>query len=504
MFMIGTLNVDPPQPTDYVRGEGQSGDVVEVETFSTSQILQQLVFTLRRCDITNCVRLICDGETLFEDLQGQGDDLTTAIRSLAGADEDTRRTFEQVRLVLEHRGDLLRVIIDVEVTRVHDVDVCPVVVNLAGFLHGLRADGDWTAKQEQKFQPVFSSQETCDAVSAAVREEFEVLLKRLQTGFLLDMRADDVESDWECRIVDRTVPAAEWSSHWHLLFDQSTLTEDDVRYCFLWDQMCEQRGLQLSHCETVGASGIVLRRYGKSRIPVAGERPSERARHVTWDESADSVASPSPDAAGMTESERATDRQIVNPLSGCTYPRSEWPSSFTSFFGPRKRDVWQLLASRIGAEFRKGGFFNHDDVFYHWDNRRICLSTETHSDGESSTTYTTMTAANAGRPGLRCSLTRRGFLSGFFGKLFNLQDIIIGDEAFDEAFIIKGRDEAAVRLLLADPWRRELISLQPRLSLHIDTDIRFSAYGVIKDPNQLLRLFELFVELMIWCRRTST
>ena len=146
MFMIGTLNVDPPQPTDYVRGEGQSGDVVEVETFSTSQILQQLVFTLRRCDITNCVRLICDGETLFEDLQGQGDDLTTAIRSLAGADEDTRRTFEQVRLVLEHRGDLLRVIIDVEVTRVHDVDVCPVVVNLAGFLHGLRADGDWTAK----------------------------------------------------------------------------------------------------------------------------------------------------------------------------------------------------------------------------------------------------------------------------------------------------------------------------------------------------------------------
>ena len=37
------------------------------------------------------------------------------------------------------------------------------------------------------------------------------------------------------------------------------------------------------------------------------------------------------------------------------------------------------------------------------------------------------------------------------GKLLGMQDVEIGDPAFDDAFVIKGGDEQKLRKLLADP-----------------------------------------------------
>lgn len=480
MFTVGTLSVDPPQPTDYVRREqGDGEDVVEQESFSTSQILQQLVYLFRRCGISNCVRLDCDDRTLFQDDQGQMDDLTTAARTLAGESPDVRKSFEELRLVLEHQGSLLRTVIDVQVTRTHDVDVCPVVVRVAGFLHGLKADGEWDAERQGRLEPVFSSQEAHDVVCAAVREEFDHLMQQLRMAFLQDMHADGVESDWACRIVDGQVATDDWLTCWHQIFDASTLTENDVQYCFRWHPCCEERGIQLSEYQTVDAEGVVLRRFGRRQLAAAEK------------------------VTPATEVEF-----MVNPLAGHEYPRAEWPESFSSFFGSSKREVWRVIADRIGAEFQAGGFFfGEDQVFYHFHNRRICLTTRqsysSYDGPESERTYTVMTAHNVVPEGFRCSIARSGFLSGLIQSVFGTQDIEIGDLGFDEDFVIKSNDVERARALLSNQRLRDLISLQPQIRLELNGDIQFKVSEVVRDPVLVLRLFELFIDLLIWCRIQS-
>ena len=66
--------------------------------------------------------------------------------------------------------------------------------------------------------------------------------------------------------------------------------------------------------------------------------------------------------------------------------------------------------------------------------------------------------------GFRFTIYRKGILSEL-GKLFGMQDIEIGDPEFDEAFIIKGTDEARVQNLFADAKLRELIRAQPTIQL---------------------------------------
>ncbi len=61
--------------------------------------------------------------------------------------------------------------------------------------------------------------------------------------------------------------------------------------------------------------------------------------------------------------------------------------------------------------------------------------------------------------GLSLSLTREGSLAGV-GKLLGAQDIQIGDPAFDAAFLVKGRPEAAVRALLTPEVRGRLLEVQ--------------------------------------------
>ena len=52
-----------------------------------------------------------------------------------------------------------------------------------------------------------------------------------------------------------------------------------------------------------------------------------------------------------------------------------------------------------------------------------------------------------------------------FNKLLGMQDIIIGHDDFDKAFIIKGSDEALVKELFDDSAIRELIMIEPNIQL---------------------------------------
>lgn len=180
-----------------------------------------------------------------------------------------------------------------------------------------------------------------------------------------------------------------------------------------------------------------------------------------------------------------------------------------SWFGPSKDEIWRQLSAEIKATHQPDGFWKRGRVDASAGPWTVTLDTYVVSSNNSSHEYTRIRSPFVNPNGFRFTIYRKGFFSEL-GKLLGLQDIEIGDEAFDEAFMIKGNDELKVRDLFADRALRSKIAAQPTLHLTIadsegwfgpkfpdDTDeLKFQVGGVIKDVPRLKGLFDLFAALL--------
>ncbi len=184
-------------------------------------------------------------------------------------------------------------------------------------------------------------------------------------------------------------------------------------------------------------------------------------------------------------------------------------SFLRNIFGPSKEEVWQQLCFEIGGRFVDGGFWKGDKVVARANNWTITLDTYTVSTGKSRTTYTRIRAPYVNKDGFRFTIYREGFFSKI-GKIFGMQDILVGHPEFDNAYIIKGNDEYKVQMLFANPRIRQLIQRQPSIHFQVKDDegwfsarfpngvdeLYFQVVGVIKDIERLKILFELFAETL--------
>lgn len=180
-----------------------------------------------------------------------------------------------------------------------------------------------------------------------------------------------------------------------------------------------------------------------------------------------------------------------------------------SLFGPSTEEIWRQLCTEIGAQYVEGGFWNGDKVQATHGPWTITLDTYTVSTGKSSTTYTRMRAPFVDPEGFRFTVYRKGIFSDI-GKWFGMQDIEIGDEAFDRDFILKSSEESKLRELLGSPKIRDLISRQPDIYFAVKGDegffrssfpegvdeLYFQVVGVIKDVERLKLLYTLFAETL--------
>ena len=96
------------------------------------------------------------------------------------------------------------------------------------------------------------------------------------------------------------------------------------------------------------------------------------------------------------------------------------------------------------------------------------------------TPYTRLRAPFINKDGFVFRIFRKRFLS-FIGKLLGAQDVVIGDPAFDDPFIIQTNSEDRIRYLLENEALKQLIQQQP--------DVWFE---VLKHTALLKGLFELF------------
>ena len=184
------------------------------------------------------------------------------------------------------------------------------------------------------------------------------------------------------------------------------------------------------------------------------------------------------------------------------------------WFGPSRDEIWRRLSEELGAEYVDGGFCRSARVEAAHGEWRMTLDTYTVSTGKTSVVYTRMRAPYVNPDEFRFTIYRRGVFSDV-GRFFGMQDLEVGDPAFDRDFIVKGTDEARLRSLFSSPRLREVLQRQPAVHLSVKDDegwlgtrfpdrvdvLAFVVVGVIKDIERLKAFYELFaVTLDELCR----
>ena len=178
-------------------------------------------------------------------------------------------------------------------------------------------------------------------------------------------------------------------------------------------------------------------------------------------------------------------------------------------FGPSREEIWTQLSAEIGAEFIDGGTWKGDKVVAHVKEWTITLDVYTVLVGKVPVTFTRMRAPYVNRDSFRFKISRKSFFSGL-SKALGMQDVEIGDAAFDEAFVIQGNDEAKLKALFANEKIRQLLLAQPEVSFEVKGDegwfgaqfpegvdeLAFQVGGDGKDKERLKGLFDLFAEVL--------
>ena len=178
-------------------------------------------------------------------------------------------------------------------------------------------------------------------------------------------------------------------------------------------------------------------------------------------------------------------------------------------FGPSKNEIWRQLSAEIGGRFVDGRWTKGEKVEVRHGEWTLTLDTYVVSTGKSAVVFTRMRAPYVNPDGFRFTIYRRGFFSDI-AKWFGMQDIEIGDAAFDRDFIIKGKEPARVLSLFSDAGLRNLISGLKEVHLTVKDDegyfgtafpegvdeLCFHVIGVIKDLDQLKKLFDVFSETL--------
>ncbi len=187
-------------------------------------------------------------------------------------------------------------------------------------------------------------------------------------------------------------------------------------------------------------------------------------------------------------------------------------------FGPKKEEVYEQLAIDLNGKFTRGDFTNPVKVDIPFKNWTITLDTKVImeiinvSSGNpygGNAEYTRVRAPFVKIGNFQFAITNTSTLDSF-AKLLGAQAIIIGDENFDNLFMIQGNDELKVKHLFSNSIIRQLLIELVNINLTIRTEeglfgsplpenvneIFFKSEDVIVEVNKLKLLTQLFSEIL--------
>lgn len=456
MFFMAAITFDP---SDSIQETG-TDDVQVSETFSTSNILQRFAMTMRYAGITNAVRLSHNETVMFDDQSGKMDDLTTALRSFAKKSSlEAKMEFEELRIELEHEGKLIRSVIDTRIEKTHGVDEFPIKLNIAGFMKDFAAEnGQISPDRQNLFDQVFSEQYVHDTLTEAAFYEFNELVERIQASGNQHLIVDQIHLDSANLIIRTNQSSTEAIKGWESLFNHTSIKEDDIFYCYQWHQKCSENQIVLNNCDF---------------FDPYGEEIPQSNKNVRIDPNS-------------------------NPFSGLTLDIEDIQKIGWRLIGGKWRtrgEVWQAVADQIGFAFVKGGFFTRDSIEGRWKERFILVKDKTTSDENGTYPQLLMQAAHWAPFKSVISLHEDNFFSSLGKSIFGTQDIEIDHAEFDKRYILKG-DKSVLQHLFGSPDVQQLIMLQSGLKIRIDRDYLQLKIHDTTEPNFILRLYELMVELI--------
>lgn len=185
-------------------------------------------------------------------------------------------------------------------------------------------------------------------------------------------------------------------------------------------------------------------------------------------------------------------------------------SIITKLFGPFKEDVWNQLAKDYDGIYQDGTWGSSDKVCVYIEPWEIILDTFTRQSGKHRKTYTRIRAPFINTDDFYFKIYHEQFFHQA-AKYFGMQDIQIGDEKFDDSFIVKGNDEFKIQWVFDNPKIQALLYDIVNVRFEIRSDegifihstykegideVYFEVRGVIKDINELKRIFDLFSMLL--------
>lgn len=181
--------------------------------------------------------------------------------------------------------------------------------------------------------------------------------------------------------------------------------------------------------------------------------------------------------------------------------------SWDALFSSPKEEAWKQLCAEMRADFIDGGFWKGDKVELRVDDAwRITLDVFSVQRGKRRQKYTRLRVPFVSLDDFRFLVYRKGLFTDL-GKMMGIQDVEIGDPAFDEAFVIQGNNEAKLKALFASSYIQDLLHYQPEVRFEVRDNLGrfwetlpesvdvlyFQVEGVVTDLNQLKGLFYLFM-----------
>lgn len=148
--------------------------------------------------------------------------------------------------------------------------------------------------------------------------------------------------------------------------------------------------------------------------------------------------------------------------------------------------AWQTAAATLRFSFQEGTMRSGPTIAGTLEDHRAEVHSYTKSSGKSSNRHTRYTVEFPAL-GIGLHLFRQAGV-GQFLKILGTQDIVIGDPAFDEAFIVKSTDPQAARALLT-PGRT--MALNQLLAVHADVVVKddrivIDRHGNVRDPGVIV------------------
>jgi hypothetical protein len=278
MYFASEIKLDPSQetvlnpvrPTQafgrlfFYLSAGHLSKKEEQETFTAVAILQQLNRALRSVGVDNIVRLSKDEVDFYFDEEGREDDLKEAMdRFGLETDRYESELFDTLYLVVEHRDNIFKYLIEVEINRTHSPGEPPIKMTMNAVPVDFDAN-DGAAALETKLDGVFASQESYDSFQLKRQAHFDAFVARLRQALSGFVRCDSIEAESQARVIRPTQPVREMgdmeyerraAAQSQPLYHGYAGFDNYFFYAWMWSSMSHQNHIHYHNVTVVDSQG---------------------------------------------------------------------------------------------------------------------------------------------------------------------------------------------------------------------------------------------------------